>query len=104
MRSALVTGASRGIGLGIAESLARSGHALTVVSRKSTRSMTRRGTSSDSALHAKVVAISSITGVYAEPGLAAYGASKAAVLSLVETLNAEESAAGSVGLPSPRAM
>ena len=38
--------------------------------------------------------LSSITGIYAEAGLAAYGASKAAMLSLVETLNAEESANG----------
>ena len=36
----------------------------------------------------------SITGVYAEAGLAAYGATKAAVISLVETLNAEESGNG----------
>jgi 3-oxoacyl-[acyl-carrier protein] reductase len=43
---------------------------------------------------AKVVVLSSLVGVYAEAGLAAYGASKAAVLSLVETLNAEESANG----------
>lgn len=43
---------------------------------------------------AKVIAMSSITGVYAEAGLAAYGATKAAVLSLVETLNAEESGHG----------
>ncbi len=42
----------------------------------------------------RVVAIASITGVYAEPGLAAYGATKAAVLSLVDTLNAEESRNG----------
>ncbi|MUL82115.1 MULTISPECIES: SDR family oxidoreductase [unclassified Mycolicibacterium] len=43
---------------------------------------------------AKIVVLSSITGVYAEAGLAAYGASKAAVISLVETLNAEESGNG----------
>ncbi len=42
----------------------------------------------------RVVAIASITGVHAEPGLAAYGATKAAVLSLVDTLNAEESGNG----------
>lgn len=42
----------------------------------------------------RIVALSSITGVYAEPGLAAYGASKAALISLVETLNAEESQNG----------
>jgi short-subunit dehydrogenase len=43
---------------------------------------------------AKIVVLSSITGVYAEPGLAAYGASKAALISLVEALNIEESTAG----------
>lgn len=43
---------------------------------------------------AKIVVLSSITGVYAEPALAAYGASKAALISLVEALNIEESSAG----------
>lgn len=39
---------------------------------------------------ARVIALASITGAYAEPGLAAYGGSKAALISLMETLNAEE--------------
>lgn len=39
---------------------------------------------------AKVIALSSITGAYAERDLATYGASKAALLSLVETFNLEE--------------
>jgi NAD(P)-dependent dehydrogenase (short-subunit alcohol dehydrogenase family) len=43
---------------------------------------------------ARVVALSSITGVYAEAGLAAYGATKAALNSLVDTLNVEESGRG----------
>ncbi|MGV9666017.1 SDR family NAD(P)-dependent oxidoreductase [Nocardia niigatensis] len=43
---------------------------------------------------AKVIALSSITGVYAEAGLSVYGAAKAALVSLVTTLNAEESANG----------
>jgi NAD(P)-dependent dehydrogenase (short-subunit alcohol dehydrogenase family) len=43
---------------------------------------------------ARVVVLSSITGVYAEPGLAAYGATKAALNSLVEAVNAEESGRG----------
>lgn len=42
----------------------------------------------------RVIALSSITGVYAEAGLAAYGASKAALGSFMETLNAEESGNG----------
>lgn len=46
---------------------------------------------------ARVVALASITGVYAEPGLAAYGATKAALISLIETLNAEESGEGVSG-------
>jgi len=43
---------------------------------------------------ARVIALSSITGVYAEPGLAVYGASKAALLSMIDTLNCEESGHG----------
>ncbi|MTD53690.1 SDR family NAD(P)-dependent oxidoreductase [Amycolatopsis pithecellobii] len=43
---------------------------------------------------ARVIALSSITGVHAERGLAVYGASKAALISLMETVNAEESANG----------
>lgn len=43
---------------------------------------------------ARVVVLSSITGVYAEPGLAAYGASKAALNSLVDAINAEEAVGG----------
>ncbi|WP_435217857.1 SDR family NAD(P)-dependent oxidoreductase [Streptomyces sp. bgisy034] len=46
----------------------------------------RRGT--------RVVAIASITGVAAEPSLSAYAATKAAVLSLCESVNVEESEAG----------
>jgi 3-oxoacyl-[acyl-carrier protein] reductase len=42
----------------------------------------------------KIIALSSITGVYPEPGLSAYGASKAALISLCRTLNAELSADG----------
>lgn len=38
--------------------------------------------------------LSSITAIYAEAQLAAYGASKAAIASLVDTLNAEESGTG----------
>ena len=45
----------------------------------------------------RILAMSSITGVYTEPGLAAYGATKAALLSLIETLNAEESGNGVCG-------
>lgn len=43
---------------------------------------------------AKIVALASITGVVSEPGLAAYGASKAGLISLCETINLEESAHG----------
>jgi NAD(P)-dependent dehydrogenase (short-subunit alcohol dehydrogenase family) len=43
---------------------------------------------------ARVVAIASLTGVAAEPGLAAYGATKAALISLCQSINVEESAAG----------
>lgn len=43
---------------------------------------------------ARIVALSSITGVYAEGGLGAYGATKAALNSLVDTTNLEESGHG----------
>lgn len=46
---------------------------------------------------AKVIALASMAGVYSEAGLAVYGATKAAMLSLVETLNAEESGNGISG-------
>lgn len=178
-RHALVTGASRGIGLGIAERLASRGYSLTVAARDADRlaetadllaaagapkvlpvagdmsdpahpgdlvsahgeafgpmsclvlnagvgtagaigdlpvhrldktiavnlrapflllqhalPLLRAGAAADPGRGARVIALASITGAYAEPGLAAYGATKAAVLSLVETLNAEESQHG----------
>jgi 3-oxoacyl-[acyl-carrier protein] reductase len=43
---------------------------------------------------ARVVLLSSITGIYAEAGLAIYGASKAALVSLATSLNLEESGNG----------
>ncbi|GAA2339611.1 SDR family oxidoreductase [Dactylosporangium salmoneum] len=43
---------------------------------------------------ARVVAIASITGVTAEPGLAAYSASKAALISLCESITVSEGAQG----------
>lgn len=51
----------------------------------------------DSDRGAKVIALASMAGVYSEAGLAVYGATKAAMLSLVETLNAEESGNGISG-------
>jgi NAD(P)-dependent dehydrogenase (short-subunit alcohol dehydrogenase family) len=54
----------------------------------------RSGAEADPSRGARVIALASIAGVYAEAGLAAYGASKAAVVSLVEALNAEESGNG----------
>ncbi|MFC7449028.1 SDR family NAD(P)-dependent oxidoreductase [Rhodococcus daqingensis] len=56
--------------------------------------MLRAGAATDPGRGAKIVALASITGVYAEQGLAAYGATKAALISLVATLNAEESGNG----------
>jgi short-subunit dehydrogenase len=53
-----------------------------------------RATAVGSARGAKVIALSSIAGVHAEAGLAAYSASKAAVASLVQAVNGEESGNG----------
>lgn len=178
MRTALVTGASRGIGRGIARDLARQGYGLTVSSRSAsdldsladtllgdgspkvvrhaadladrerlaalvathrasfttmdvlvlsggvgtagdfetlpegrvdktlavsvTSAITLvqqalpslRQTAANSTRGSRVVLLSSITGVHAEPGLAVYGASKAALVSLAAALNAEESRNG----------
>ncbi|GAA4727746.1 3-oxoacyl-[acyl-carrier-protein] reductase [Nocardioides endophyticus] len=54
----------------------------------------RAAAAADPERGAKIVALSSITGAYAEAGFAAYGASKAALLSLVETVSLEESGNG----------
>ncbi|NUU21502.1 MAG: SDR family oxidoreductase [Streptomycetaceae bacterium] len=43
---------------------------------------------------AKIIALASITGVAAEPALAAYGATKAALISLCQSVNTEASADG----------
>jgi NAD(P)-dependent dehydrogenase (short-subunit alcohol dehydrogenase family) len=43
---------------------------------------------------AKIIAIASITGVAAEAGLAAYGASKAALISLCESVTVDEAGSG----------
>ncbi|NKY51533.1 SDR family NAD(P)-dependent oxidoreductase [Nocardia vermiculata] len=178
-RTALITGASRGIGQGIAERLAQQGYSLTITARDSARLDTvatelraagaadvaavaadmsdaeavagiidqhaqrfgamsalvlnagvgyaepiadtamrrfdktiavnlraplqliqgalpllRAAAAAEPARGAKVIALSSITGVYAEAGLSVYGAAKAALISLVATLNAEESGNG----------
>jgi 3-oxoacyl-[acyl-carrier protein] reductase len=43
---------------------------------------------------ARIVAMASLTGVVAEPGLAAYGASKAALISLCESVTLDEAGSG----------
>jgi short-subunit dehydrogenase len=43
---------------------------------------------------AKVLAIASVTGMVAEPGMSVYAATKAALISLCESVNVEESKAG----------
>ncbi|MGA9872414.1 MAG: SDR family oxidoreductase [Rhodococcus sp. (in: high G+C Gram-positive bacteria)] len=57
----------------------------------------RAGVAADPDAGAKVIALASMAGVYSEAGLAVYGATKAAMLSLIETLNAEESGNGICG-------
>ncbi|WP_414976656.1 SDR family NAD(P)-dependent oxidoreductase [Gordonia sp. (in: high G+C Gram-positive bacteria)] len=54
---------------------------------------TLRATAGDDGT-AKVIAIASSTGVYPEPELSAYGATKAALISLCETFNTEEAVNG----------
>ncbi|MEV4538678.1 SDR family NAD(P)-dependent oxidoreductase [Asanoa sp. NPDC049518] len=54
----------------------------------------RTAASRNAAHGAKVIALASIGGVYAEPSLAVYGATKAALLALCRGFNAEESGAG----------
>lgn len=54
----------------------------------------RRGARADSSRGATIVGVSSIAGEYAEQGLSVYGASKAALTSMLETINLEESRNG----------
>jgi 3-oxoacyl-[acyl-carrier protein] reductase len=54
----------------------------------------RKAATEDPGHGARVIALSSIGGVYPEPGLAAYGASKAALISLCRSVNEEESVHG----------
>jgi short-subunit dehydrogenase len=54
----------------------------------------RKAAAADPEHGARVIALASIGGVYAEPELAAYGATKAALISLCRSVNVEESAAG----------
>jgi len=56
--------------------------------------MLRRTAAVNRPYGARVVALSSLTGVVSEAGFSAYGASKAGLISLCETLCVEESAAG----------
>lgn len=56
--------------------------------------MLRKAAASPCSCGSRILALSSITGAYAEPGLAVYGASKAALLSLIETTNIEEASNG----------
>lgn len=57
----------------------------------------REAASADPFHGARVVAMASLTGVFAEAGLAAYGATKAALISLIDTVNVEESGHGVSG-------
>ena len=54
----------------------------------------REAAAADPDRGAKVVAIASISGVVSEPQLAAYGATKAALISLCQSIAAEESRRG----------
>ncbi|MGY1943345.1 SDR family NAD(P)-dependent oxidoreductase [Nocardia asiatica] len=54
----------------------------------------RKSADADRERGAKIIALASITGVAGEAGLAAYGATKAALISLCETVSLEESGNG----------
>ncbi|WP_433560436.1 SDR family NAD(P)-dependent oxidoreductase [Nocardia sp. CA-151230] len=54
----------------------------------------RSSAAADPGRGAKIIALASITGVVGEPGLAAYGATKSALISLCETVSLEESRHG----------
>jgi NAD(P)-dependent dehydrogenase (short-subunit alcohol dehydrogenase family) len=54
----------------------------------------RRAAAARPAQGSRVAAIASMAGIVSEPGLAAYGAAKAALISLCQSVNAEESSAG----------
>jgi short-subunit dehydrogenase len=54
----------------------------------------RRAAAVRPARGARIAAIASITGLASEAGLAAYGATKAALISLCQSINSEESSAG----------
>ncbi|ETB18002.1 SDR family NAD(P)-dependent oxidoreductase [Mycobacterium intracellulare] len=54
----------------------------------------RRAAAADPVRGAKVIALASITGLASEPGLGAYGAAKAGLISLCQTLTVEESGNG----------
>lgn len=56
--------------------------------------MLRKAATAEPERGAKVIALASIGGVYAEPGLSVYGAAKAALISLCRSFNVEESANG----------
>jgi NAD(P)-dependent dehydrogenase (short-subunit alcohol dehydrogenase family) len=83
-RTALVTGASRGIG---------ELDPLLPAPRAAAARRPERG--------ARVIAVSSIAGQAAEPGLAAYGATRAALTLLCEAVRAEEGARGVLATASP---
>lgn len=54
----------------------------------------RAGARADPARGGRIIALASVEGVHPEEGLAAYGASKAALISLVRSVNAEEAGHG----------
>jgi len=58
--------------------------------------MLRQGAAKDPDRGGRIIALASVEGVYPDPGLAAYGAAKAALISLVRSINIEEGANGIV--------
>jgi short-subunit dehydrogenase len=94
-RAALVTGASSGIGLAIAEVLGETGHGLTVAARRPEKLLFYRECAellrAAGAEHrnALVVNLSSISGKAGQAWLSVYSATKAAVVGWTQAMNKE---------------
>jgi short-subunit dehydrogenase len=98
-RAALVTGGSSGIGLAIARMLPEEGYGLTLVSRRAEKIVNSAGVGIAGTVEQLPVKHFDLqVGTLPTPGLATYGAIKAAVISLTRSLNEELDGVGDVPL------